>query len=254
MKKIKAEMVNLRNHDFEDFTYERYRRIIKLAKSKYNFSQYDSFEKESKFVLWRHDLDFSIRHSLELARIEADEKVRATYFLLLHGKFYNLLEKENTTMVKEIISLGHQIGLHFDSHYYGLQDKKQLDQKIIFEKEVLESLFETPVKVFSFHNTTDFTMSCDEWEYGGLINVYATYFQESVKYCSDSNGYWRFERLEDVLKQDYPNLQILTHPGWYHQSVKSPFERVKAILQENKDVCLRDYLDILKRSNRLNVS
>ena len=44
--------------------------------------------------------------------------------------------------------------------------------------ELLENFLEVKIEVFSFHNTTPFTMSCQNYKYGGLINTYSSYFQE----------------------------------------------------------------------------
>lgn len=215
-------------YNFSDFTTKHYRQLLKVCKSKYKFSDYNSFNKDTKFVLWRHDLDFSIHRAYKLSEIEKEEGVSATYFLHLHNEFYNLLEKEISDLIQGIIDNGHQIGLHFDTHYYNINNEDDLHQWIQFESELLKKLFSVDINVFSFHNTTPFTMNCKEWKYGGLINTYAAYFQDNVEYCSDSNGYWRFKRLKDVLENsESEHLQILTHPEWWQDDVMSPWQKIQ---------------------------
>lgn len=199
-----------------------------MAKENYTFRSYTDLRKDERFILMRHDVDFSIHGACRFAQIESEEGVSCTYFLLLHSKFYNLLEQEIAECVRKIISLGHTIALHFDSHYYGISMQSELEHWLVFEKYILETLFNQEIQAFSFHINTPFTKSCTEWQYAGLINSYAEYFQESVGYCSDSNGYWRFRRLEDVLRsaQD-ERLQVLTHPAWWQDTVMSPQERIR---------------------------
>ena len=44
----------------------------------------------------------------------------------------------------------------------------------------------------------------------GMVNVYGSVFRENYEYCSDSNGYWRFKPLMDVLvKETSSRLHVL---------------------------------------------
>jgi hypothetical protein len=220
----------------------------------YQFRFFTDFDKNEKFALWRHDVDFSVHAAKKLALIEAEEGVISTYFLHLHSEFYNLLEAEVFNRVKDIIGLGHQIGLHFDTHFYNIQDATLLDEKIRFEADFLGHLLGTPIKVFSFHNTTPFIMGCKAPNYGGLINTYASYFQENVTYCSDSNGYWRFKRLTDVIEENHPRIQILTHPAWWQENPMAPRQRILNCV-EGRDKKSIDYYDsLLAINNKLNIN
>lgn len=220
-------MSNSEKYFFSDFTRSNYRKILRTAKENYTFRSYLDFDKKEKFILWRHDVDFSVHSALKLAQIEKKENISSTYFLLLHSELYNLLEKEISDLVFEIIRLGHNIGLHFDSHYYNIKTEGELKKHLHFEKKILENIFKQKIKVFSFHKTTPFTMGCQNWKYAGMINTYAEYFQKNVDYCSDSNGIWRFKRLEDVLKSGLnARMQVLTHPEWWQDEILSPKERL----------------------------
>ena len=247
----------IKNQDkyfFSDFTLAEYEELIISAKQNYRFTDYISFQNQADVVLWRHDVDYSMHAALELARIEHKNNVSATYFLLPHSEFYNLLEKEISDIVFEIISLGHHIGLHFDSEYYGINDEQSLIKYLTFEKSMLEFLFSKQIFVFSFHNPFAFALSCQESHYGGMINTYANYFQKEVGYCSDSNGYWRHRRLKDVLKNaNDRNLQILTHPEWWQRKILSPFEKVKKLINRRAENNLSKYVQFLSENNRKNI-
>ena len=105
----------------EDFTLESYSELIQLAKTKYQFISYSELHDTERFILWRHDCDFSLNRSLKLAQIEHDLGVKTTYFLNPHSEFYNIMERNQSDIIEHIIGLGHDIGLHFDSAYYAIQ-------------------------------------------------------------------------------------------------------------------------------------
>jgi len=248
-------MRNYLRYNFSDFTTTNFRKLMQLAKKEnYSFRTFTNFDKRGKFVLWRHDVDFSMHRARKLARIEADENIKATYFLFLHSEFYNLLEKEITDCVVDIIKTGHEIGLHFDVSYYRINDEKSLEKYLLLEKSILEKIFKKEIKVFSFHILNAFTKRCKKQKYAGLINTYADYFRNEVEYCSDSNGYWRFKRLEDVLRNPKINcLQVLTHPSLWQDDVMAPRQRVMRCIKGRAEKTIRWYDRTLLRGKRKNI-
>ena len=227
------QSINAQRYHFADFTIENYRRLIQLAKEKYVFRTYTNFNKAERFVIWRHDVDASLQIVRSAAEIDANEGIVTTCFVNLHSELYNLLERADSDCVRDILDMGHQIGLHFDAHYYDIQSEEQLDQFLLWEKRILEEFFQCEIQVFSYHNTTPFILSCRRWQYAGLINAYSDYFQEQVGYCSDSGGYWRFHRLEDVLREGKnKNLQVLTHPELWTEDITSPKQRVDRLIED----------------------
>ncbi len=247
-------MENSIKYNFADFTRENYRKLLKLAKLKYEFCSFDDFGKSQNPVLWRHDIDFSVHSSLALAKIEHEEKVASTFFIHLHNEFYNVLEKEITELLNNIFKLGHKAGLHFDCHYYGISSAAELEEKLQFEKNILEDVFQVPVNAFSYHNTTDEILSYDLAEYAGMVNTYSAYFKKEFGYCSDSNGYWRFERLEDVLASGkHSKLQVLTHPAWWQEEVLSPRQRIWRCIEGRSQNTKDKYDAILSSMGRENI-
>jgi hypothetical protein len=221
-------MKNEEKYYYADFTRQNYREIIRLAKRNYLFRTYDNFQQNEKFILWRHDVDYTMHSARKLAYIESEEGVISTFFLHLHNEYYNLLEKEISDCVYEIIGLGHRIGLHFDTEYYHLESPNQLEKPLLREKHILQDFFGQDINVFSFHNPSKAFLEWGNWECAGLVNTYSSYFWKNVEYCSDSNGYWRYKRLPDLLnKADAPCLQVLTHPVWWQDEVSSPRQRIQ---------------------------
>jgi hypothetical protein len=242
-------MKNKDKFNFSDFTHSHYRELLKLSKKKYVNKLYTNFDKNENYVIWRHDIDISIDAALDTAKIEFEEGIKTTYFIHPHNEFYNLLEKETSRKVNEIISMGHEVGLHFDSHYYNIKNEEDLCVKLDFEKSFLEKLFNIKISVFSFHNTNEFVMSCDKWQYAGMINTYAKYFKEEVEYCSDSWGRWRFKRMDDVLNENHPRLHLLTHSEWWTEKIMSPIEKVKMYAKERMDFMIDYHVNHYQKYN-----
>lgn len=243
-----------KKYNFSDFTTEHYYYLIQQAKKNYQFSSYDTFDKNSKFLLCRHDVDISPHRALKLAIIENEEAVSATYFWHMHSEYYNIFEKEIFDIIKKITALGHYFGIHFDSHFYDIQTQYQIEECLQKEKNILENMFGVNIKAFSFHNTNPFVMSCRNWEYAGLINTYAEYFQKNVTYCSDSNGYWRFQRMADIVeKAEASCLQLLTHPEWWQEEIMSPWEKIQHSVNSRGEKVKNNYCNYLQIANMKNI-
>ena len=145
-------------------------------------------------------------------------------------------------MLREIKNYGHEIGLHFDPTVYNINTELDLDEFIKKETRIVEDLIERKIAMFSFHNTTDFSMSCRSNEYGGLINAYSDFFQNDVQYTSDSNGYWRFRTWEELLSENHKIIQILTHPIWWKENNSlPPFETIVQNTFERYYDQIKDY-------------
>lgn len=236
---------------FNDFTEKNYIKIIKKINNKCIF--FDEINKKKKFTLWRHDVDVSPHRALSLAKIENKHNIKSTYFIFLGSNFYNIFEQEIKEIFMKILSFGHQLGLHFELTKYDIKSKKELEKYLIFEKKILEKLFKTKIKAFSFHNPTKKISKYNDFKYANMINAYAKYFKDNVIYCSDSNGYWRHQKIMDFLEQDYDKVQILTHPIWWQKKILSPFERIKRGINGRSNKVLKEYSKLLKNSGRTNV-
>ena len=231
-------MTNREKYKFDDFTLANYERLVALAVEKgYNFISYtDEFIENRKDMLWRHDVEFEPDVALKMAEIEHKYSVKATYFFQIHSPFYNIFDKHYTDVFHKIYALGHDVGLHFDSHFYGINDEAQLNKYIELDRTYFEAVMGVKIKTYSFHNTTPFTQSCLKTMYGGLINVYSSHFKEKYSYCGDSLGYWRFDRLEEVLNDDnIQHLQVLTHDANWTEEVLSPRKRVRKIVYDKAE-------------------
>lgn len=250
-------MINPYEHRF-DFTEKHYRELLRLTKAEYRFVFYNEFRSSERIVLWRHDLDHSIHRALRLAQIEAEEGVKTTYFVHLHNNYYNWWKRDIADKLKEIQAMGHQLGLHFDPAFYQgrMNNGKDIIRRLAWEKQVLEMEFNQKIEVFSFHNpeVVGNWLNYESDRVAGMINTYGRTLKTNFTYCSDSNGYWRFERLWDVLnKAAADRLQVLTHPGWWQERPMHPRERVFRNIYGQAESTMRLYDTNLASVGRTNL-
>lgn len=237
-----------------DFTEEHYRDLLRLAKAKYRFVGFAEVVREEQSILWRHDVDFSPQRARALARIEAEEGVRGTYFVLLHSEFYNALEREVVQVFTEIASLGHAIGLHFDAQFYG--DHAEIEAMLQMERHLLETTLGVPIDVFSWHNTFrgNWIESVAASSVGGMVNAYSSEIRNRFSYISDSHGVWRFRRLHDVLADaNESHLHVLTHPEWWMPEAMPPRARITRAIEGRAAFNERFYDEALEAIGRPNI-
>lgn len=240
---------------FNDFTEKNYRRLISLAKTKWQFIEITAYQQNGNLCFWRHDVDLSLKRAYRISLIEAEENVFSTFFLSLHSRFYNLLESDSLKLVFKIIDHGHHIGLHFDMNYFRNSNRKNesLDTVIKKEKKYLKDILGVKLNGISFHNPDDNILTSNSDVVCGMVNTYGPYFRKYYVYCSDSNGYWRHQRLEDVLSNHKKKkIQILTHPGWWTPTALSPNKRVRRCINGRAKDVYQQYLTTLKLCNREN--
>lgn len=243
--------------EFEEFTERGFRALLRELTSRgYRFARYGD-QPSDTHVIWRHDVDFSMHRAAALAEIEADEKAVATYFVNLRSPFYNLLEPEIAVLVKRIASLGHDIGVHFDAGVDAVTEWSEatLGPAIKRERELLEQLLDQPVRALSWHNPDmSNLLDFDAEEVGGLVNAYSARLRRDYVYCSDSNGYWRFKPMSQVIAEGHPRLHLLTHPEWWTPEPMAPSERIdRAILGRARKV-RADYDEVLRKAGRHNIT
>lgn len=242
-------------YHFADFTRTNFRRIIRVLKQRgMSFVTLDEAAAAGPEVVIRHDVDFSMHAALKMAQIESDEEVRASYHVLLHSPMYNFFEDVIFKKVLEISKLGHEIGLHFDTHFYGIQDEFELTRWLNWEKKILEELLNQKLLSFSFHITDEITSQFKGAQYANMKNAYSKAFLNGYKYCSDSNGIWRFDRLEELINNpNIDRLYLLLHPELWQDSPMPPRQRVIRCVQGRAEYSMKWYDATLAASKRENI-
>jgi len=172
------------------FDLGHYREILEAARAGgYRFARFGEGPERGDLFL-RHDVDLSLDAALQMAELEAELGVRATYLFMTESVFYNLASREGVLALERIRELGHPVGLH-----------------AVHPNAKLDGRFDP---VVSWHNPAPSTMS---EEIPGAINVYGERYFSPQTYRSDSNQRWRSGCPHEELRTGgFPWLQILVHP------------------------------------------
>jgi hypothetical protein len=157
------------------------------------------------------------------ARLEAELGARATYFVSLHSDLYNPFVPVVLARLREIAALGHWIGLHF--------------------------------KAISLHSpSVSGTDGLDAERLGGMIHDGARSVRDGCTYLSDSNGYWRFERLAQVVAAGgHERLHVLRRPKMWQEHPMGPRERILRCIEGRGRASEATYDALLADNRRVNV-
>ena len=236
-----------------DFTEVAFAQLLrKLTERNYQFATFGSTP-SGRHVLWRHDVDFSLHRARALARIEQELGAVGTYFVNPRCAYYNVFEPGIASILKEIAALGHVIGLHFDPAAHGRTswDLPSLEAAVALDRSLLELAATCPVACVSWHNPdqTDI-LTYEHDRIGGLHNAYSGWLRQNYEYCSDSNGYWRFAPMTQVIEREHERLHLLTHPEWWTPEELSPWDRTVRCTQGRADSTLQAHERLLALAGR----
>ncbi len=212
------------------FTLAHYKYCLALAKKKgYKFltmADYAARRAElasEKLILMRHDIDHKLSLALNFANVEKELGVPATYFIRIHAD-YNPLSFSNYSAMKQLRTMGHELGLHYDCDFAGLFGEVQ-EKFLARDKAAFENAIGQRISGVSSHEpnksklllTDEFIMA-----HGFNYDAYSDIFLKELKYISDSSSRWREGCMCNFIKEDVRRLCILTHPIWWFE--RSPTE------------------------------
>ena len=195
------------------FDLAHYRDILQAAQAGgYRFKPFGESPERGDLFL-RHDIDLSLDAALQMAEVEAELGVLATYLLMTESVFYNLASSEGADAIARLREFGHAVGLH------AVHPRVELDDR--FDP------------VVSWHNPETEYMS---EKIPGAINVYAEPYFSPPAYRSDSNQHWRSGCPHEELRGGgFPWLQILVHPEIWIYSGATMGQTMKAMLEAEKE-------------------
>jgi hypothetical protein len=205
--------------------------LLVLKQAKYFFARFEDVsgaasKSYERVCLLRHDVDVSMDFALDMARIEAAHGVRSTYFVMLRSPVYNLMSRHGTKVLEELMSLGHEIGLHFDVAP-ALEAGKSLPDQIALELRFLSELSSRKVHAFSFHQPKDVAIKM-QVSLPDVINTYHPKQLQGYYYISDSNRTWRDVDPFELIEREETLVHILLHPVWWmcsHLDVKDCWDQ-----------------------------
>lgn len=199
------------NSDHTDFTFSNYINILNTVSRTHKILSFrdlylSDINKKNiphKHVILRHDVEVSVNNALELAKIDYSLGISSTFFLLT-SSVYNIFSPITAQQIKKIISLGHDIGLHYDASTIKKNEPKAFFEQLIY---IIESFFDIKIYAVSEHCPM---RNNSKIQFTGYLNAYSKRFMEEYKYLSDSNQAYREAVITEHLN-DFDKFQLLLH-------------------------------------------
>lgn len=225
-----------------EFSYRYYRAFVEYlthnfqviqGKDVLHGTEQDVVTKPRVFL--RHDIDVSPKHALTMAKIEWSEGLKSTYHVMVRSPLYSLNDPIVQENLKEILAMGHEIGLHLDigdniqNSAYSLD---QLEVQLEHDARILEEVVGQPIRSFSFHRQGEkIPGSHNQLIINGLVNTFSSDMGTIAngRYVADSRGVWSTNPL-DMLSQYSQSkalIQLVVHPIWWGESHKTATERIQ---------------------------
>lgn len=222
------------------FSYDDYKDILRIIKSTGLAASYGEALYRDKFILMRHDVEYSVERAYDLAKVESSMDFTSTFFFQWTNNSYNLLSRKNRDMICDMHERGQNIGLHFALN--GITDMQEVRKQIVKEMHMLSEMLGFEVSQFSIHRPSP-TVLAENIKLPGIINAYQDEFftfaenvtEESmlgVKYMSDANHIWRYGYPDENNIVNNPKVQILTHPFAWTKKGYDNYENYKTLIKE----------------------
>ena len=175
-----------------DFTLKAYTNLLKALKESscvfYSFSAYLNESAAKVFVL-RHDVDKMPQNALDFARLEHEMGISASYYFRIVPQSFN------PKIIKEIASLGHEIGYHYEDMDLcsGDVDKAYTS----FQKNLTKLREIAPIQTICMHGSPlskydnrDLWKKYDYRELGIVGEPYFDIDYSKVFYLTDTGRKW----------------------------------------------------------------
>lgn len=178
-------------------------------------NEYSEIENHEKIIILRHDIDLSLENALKMAKIENGLGIQSTYFIRVSAK-YNPMYYPNIELIKSILMLNHEVGLHYSLDIPKLTSVNNLDY-LLREKRILEEIIQQKISGICLHDPNQINkIDIDLQKYQIEYDAYSDIFIKKLKYISDSRASWREGCMCKNIGK-YPKLYILTHPFWWYE-------------------------------------
>lgn len=154
-------------------------------------------------AFWRHDIDVSLEAAVQMARFAQLAGVRATFYVMSVGEFYNPFSRAGAQALSAIHNAGHRIGLHCDYRSGDVWHTVERQRRLLMGPyaEIID-----PALV-SFHMPPQDVLWRDFTEFE---NAYASRWEG--RYLSDARREWSLEKELRVAN----DMQIALHPEhWF---------------------------------------
>jgi len=230
------------NQDSRYFSLAGFRAILSRALAlDYRFPLFREFAPPDKHpvLLLRHDLDGPLNGAAAMSELEAKLGVRATYFVQTASDFYNLLSTTNRSLLRRLVDLGHEVGLHYEARrYLGVEGNTALQNDL----RLLQDLTGQAVQSASQHIPIDGDpVSLEPYV---AHEAYAPRFTRApMTYISDSLMAWREATPHDLLDRG-ASFQLLVHPETWVGGYRDMGDALAGMMREEIDAIGKRYEDV----------
>ncbi len=226
--------------DFKIKTYKNLLRSLQNAGFFFiTFEEYLRGQHTEKFIILRYDVDLLPQNSLRFAQIQAEMGIKGSYY------FRAVPESWDEKIIKEIASLGHEVGYHYENmdtvsqKSEGLSNKSEIrnqklevDKKIQEYDKIIDLAYEdfcenieklrklVPVSTICMHGSPmskfDNKAIWDKYDYKALLIIGEPYYDmnfDEVFYLTDTGRRWdgwKVSVRDKVPQQELWNKQGLT--------------------------------------------
>jgi hypothetical protein len=200
-----------------DFTSATYTQLLEALQAKgYAFRTVANFVRspeEKDIIIVRHDVDRLPGNALEMAKLEHGMGVVATYY------FRAVPQSWDEDVMKEITSLGHEIGYHYENLTTCGGDFRLAIDDFRLNLEKLRKIY--PVKTICMHGSPlskwdnrDLWEKYDYRDFGIIGDPYFDVDFNEVFYLTDTGRRWDGEKVsvrDKVRRYERPTSNI-EHP------------------------------------------
>lgn len=211
-----------------DFTVKIYTSLLQsLIKQGYTFQTYAEFiaSPASKAIILRHDVDARKQNSLTFAKIQAEHGVKGTYY------FRTIPQSYDESVIKEMASLGHEIGYHYETMDTARGDIDKAYTEFRSNLEMFRKI--VPVTTICMHGSPmskyDNRDIWKKYEYKKLGLIAEPYFDtnfNTVFYLTDTGRRWDGEKVS--IRDKAMKGSEATNPAFTKRSFQNTFQIIKA--------------------------
>lgn len=231
-------------------SYEVYRQIIRDLQASGDYCDYEEALNRDRFIIMRHDVEFSLERAFDLSLVESDMGFSSTYFVQLTNNSYNALSRKSIEMMHDMADRGHKIGLHY--HLNGQRDSTAVRDGVRDQLRIMSEMVGMKVDRYSFHRPVK-EVYYYNIKINNTINAYSPEFfsyaenvdentRLDVKYIADSKHRWNYGYPDAETFKKYPKIQLLLHPFSWTEEGYDNFHNFKSLIIE-KQATLIDTLD-----------
>lgn len=219
--------------DFTINTYKKFLSAIQMPSFSVqtfadSFSlQNREFRKQNpKLIILRHDVDALPHNSLRFAHLQASFGISGTYY------FRTVVQSYNETIIKEIASLGHEIGYHYETMDTARGNVYKAYDEFCRNLEIFRKI--VPVETICMHGSPlskfDNRTIWEKYDYRSLGIKAEPYFDldfNKTFYLTDTGRRWDGGKVSIRDKAMVSNP--VTNPDFLRRKYRTTFDVIKAI-------------------------